>query len=403
MEEDRKASSGTVHPNALLPFFLGPHGHPAVHTPTDNNRNSRVAISPANVSPGMRLAVQMTSACVGSLITSLLVTPLDVVKVRLQAMSEAIEPSRTSNHSHKGLPHLTPASCSTCSHYSFSNGLMEHVFHKSYCRHFSNEALVIGLTSNSSITQVMSRIVRTEGFPALWDGLAPTLVMAVPSTVIYMVMYDDFSHNILPSWNFSQSSSALLAGGISRVVAGTLVAPFELIRTQMQSSQEVASLGMRKKFLLNIKENGVQSLWRGLTPTLMRDVPFSILYWGLYEEFRKRTMCFMEGSSVFMQSFISGAAAGGIAAFATTPFDVIKTRQQVDIFQTGHQELPLVTKMNKSKGTFELLNTICREEGFSRLFTGVAPRVVKVAPACAIMIGSYDVGKAMFGISTYQS
>jgi solute carrier family 25 protein 39/40 len=44
----------------------------------------------------------------------------------------------------------------------------------------------------------------------------------------------------------------------------------------------------------------------------------------------------------------------------------------------------------------QLLWYIFRTEGVSGLFKGWIPRTLKVAPACAIMISSYEVGKKTF-------
>jgi len=39
---------------------------------------------------------------------------------------------------------------------------------------------------------------------------------------------------------------------------------------------------------------------------------------------------------------------------------------------------------------------IYSHHGISGLFTGLTPRLVKVAPACAIMISSFEYGKRFF-------
>lgn len=46
--------------------------------------------------------------------------------------------------------------------------------------------------------------------------------------------------------------------------------------------------------------------------------------------------------------------------------------------------------------TVTALQRIFRNNGIKGLFAGVIPRVIKVAPACAIMITSFEYGKAVF-------
>ncbi len=76
-------------------------------------------------------------------------------------------------------------------------------------------------------------------------------------------------------------------------------------------------------------------LWRGLTPTLWRDVPFSAIYFAGYEA-AKRSLTgggLGEGNAAgsgeeFGVAFVAGAASGSLAAVLTHPFDVIKTKLQ---------------------------------------------------------------------------
>lgn len=46
--------------------------------------------------------------------------------------------------------------------------------------------------------------------------------------------------------------------------------------------------------------------------------------------------------------------------------------------------------------TWAIMKNIVAKNGFSGLFTGLIPRLIKIAPACAIMISTYEFGKAFF-------
>lgn len=42
------------------------------------------------------------------------------------------------------------------------------------------------------------------------------------------------------------------------------------------------------------------------------------------------------------------------------------------------------------------MKNIYATNGIGGLFTGLAPRLIKIAPACAIMISSFEYGKLFF-------
>jgi solute carrier family 25 protein 39/40 len=164
-----------------------------------------------------------------------------------------------------------------------------------------------------------------------------------------------------------------------------------------------------------------RALWRGLGPTLWRDVPFSGIYWMGYEAIKAALMARLpkrggndgrpSAAETYGVAFVGGVGAGSVAAFATTPFDVVKTRLQVEAYRT-------VTTASSSAGagvaaaasaaraadslpsasTGALLQRVLREEGVRGLFTGLGPRVAKVAPACAIMISTYELGKNLLHV-----
>src|ERR1700733_2886828 len=117
--------------------------------------------------------------------------------------------------------------------------------------------------------------------------------IAVPSQTSYMVLYDALLNDIIPE----HPTSPLFAGVVARTTVSTAFSPLELLRTRLQSTPfhidtprtfRETAIGMKQM----VHAEGIWSLWRGLPPTLWRDVPFSGIYWMGYESskalFRKR-------------------------------------------------------------------------------------------------------------------
>ena len=65
-----------------------------------------------------------------------------------------------------------------------------------------------------------------------------------------------------------------LVGGFARISATTITNPLELIRTQKMSAK-LSYNDLIVTLKQSVRTRGVRSLWRGLVPTLWRDVPFS--------------------------------------------------------------------------------------------------------------------------------
>ena len=207
--------------------------------------------------------------------------------------------------------------------------------------------------------------------------------MAVPANVIYFVGYDTLRTS-LPS-SIPPTLAPLIAGMSARTFAVAAISPLELFRTRLQAYHPTENRSSFRSVLEGIsslvREQGLRSLWRGLELTLWRDVPFSGIYWTGYEYLRhkfKQHEVFRRGGEAgfFEEAFTAGWASGTLAAFLTQPFDVSKTRRQV---YSGAD----VTS------TVRLMGMIRQEEGIRGLWKGFVPRMLKVAPACAIMYGPF--------------
>ncbi|KAJ2893461.1 hypothetical protein MKZ38_008669 [Zalerion maritima] len=404
---------------------------------------------------------KMVSAMSGSLLTSLLVTPLDVVRVRWQSQSvqtpprppnatdvsnaakaaglkpmtaDLAKPAIDTANSFKPSASLGVTAC--CREVFFMNNNAE------FCLAGPKLEGLEGVTASSlhnvecAVEQVqkktftstfdgMRKIAQSDGFTALWRGLSPTLVMTIPGNIIYYAGYDwlRYNKNSPIAKATRDIYTPLVAGMVARILAVTAVSPIELFRTRMLATSGVSAAGHLVETFKGmeemIKHQGYRSLWRGLTLTLWRDVPFSGIYWLGYETTRNKLTDMREqhqhlpleyeGSTVqarrrfqsrenqmdtFIDSFTAGALSGAIASIVTMPFDVAKTRTQ--IFRNARPAANASSMAPEDRPILRLLWHIFETEGVTGLFRGWVPRTLKVAPACAIMISSYEVGKRTF-------
>ncbi|CAI9541360.1 unnamed protein product [Staurois parvus] len=311
---------------------------------------------------------QIMASSAGALLTSLFVTPLDVVKIRLQAQNRP----------------FTKGKC-----FVYCNGLMDHLC---VCENGNSKAWYKAPPRRFTGTaDAFVQIVRNEGVRSLWSGLPPTLVMAIPATVIYFTCYDQLRDLLIHRVNNAETAS-LISGATARLGAVTLISPLELVRTKMQY-RPLSYWELRQCIEISVANDGWLSLWRGWGPSVLRDVPFSAMYWYNYE-FGRKWLCqrYNKLEPTVPISFTAGAMSGSIAAFVTLPFDVVKTRRQIEL-----GELEAMNKSPKrSSSTWNMMMRIISENGFKGLYAGLLPRLMKVAPACAIMISTYEFWKAFF-------
>ncbi|KAH1022320.1 hypothetical protein HUJ04_011741 [Dendroctonus ponderosae] len=307
---------------------------------------------------------QAAASCTGALLTSVIMTPLDVVKIRIQAQQKA-----------------------TNSCFLYCNGLMDHI-----CSCQPMDPI--------KPLDAFVQIGRAEGVTSLWSGLSPTLVLSIPATICYFVTYEQLRLKLKAKYNSNKlpNESArqpfwipLVSGASARVLSVTLVNPLELIRTKMQS-QKLSYLELGEALKNLVRTDGYKGLWRGVFPTLLRDVPFSAIYWMSYESIKSYMGC---DHPSFRQSFIGGAISGSIAATITVPFDVVKTHQQIEFGSDFFSENGKPAKRQR-RSTAMVFRDIYSQYGVRGLYTGLTPRLIKVAPACAIMISSFEYGKVFF-------
>ncbi|KAK1921655.1 mitochondrial carrier domain-containing protein [Papiliotrema laurentii] len=133
-------------------------------------------------------------------------------------------------------------------------------------------------------------ILRKDGIRGLYRGLSASY-LGVSEGVIQWVLYERFKRLSKPSADDKQSILAYMgsivgASGGAKAVASLITYPHEVIRTRLRQpavNGVVKYTGLAQTLKLVLKEEGVASLYGGLTPHMLRVVPNAACMFLIYE------------------------------------------------------------------------------------------------------------------------
>ena len=144
-------------------------------------------------------------------------------------------------------------------------------------------------------------LAREEGLRGYFRGLLPA-VAGVSHGAVYFVAYEQLKRRRaeqIAGLSTSMSTSSgkqkpalsntdyLLISGLSKVIAGTLTYPHQVIRARMQTYADDAGQGGGGRLLDNIaalwRRDGMIGFYKGLGPSLLRVVPSTCVTFLVYE------------------------------------------------------------------------------------------------------------------------
>jgi len=232
------------------------------------------------------------------------------------------------------------------------------------------------------------KVLRNEGFVGLYRGLGPQIIGVAPEKAIKLTV-NDLLRGLFEDKSKGEIYFPLevLAGGGAGASQVLFTNPLEIVKIRLQVAGEVGKghTGPKVGAMAIIRELGFAGLYKGAGACLLRDIPFSAIYFPTYAKM-KDLLRDEDGKLGPKDLLIAGAVAGIPAASLVTPADVIKTRLQVKA-RTGEQTYT---------GIRDCFWKVLTQEGPRAFFKGFVARVFRSSPQFGVTLLSYEMLQKWF-------
>jgi len=231
-------------------------------------------------------------------------------------------------------------------------------------------------------TRLMSKegFLKAGGMKGTWKGVVPIALGSAPSAAVFFSTYETCkgifkrANGGKDEWYFHSLSSS-----IGEFFACSVRVPAVMLANNLQVGK-YATLGEAAGAIH--KAGGIPAFWSGFGTMVIRDIPFAILQFPIYEACKNKIAEYQGAPCSPTQGACCGSFAGSIAGASTTPLEVAKTR----IFIDNSNALA----DRKYSGTWSTLSLVAKEEGMAGLFGGLAPRVFWITLGGFVFFGAYE-------------
>ncbi|KAF1385884.1 hypothetical protein PFLUV_G00112400 [Perca fluviatilis] len=225
-----------------------------------------------------------------------------------------------------------------------------------------------------------------EGLLGLWRGNSATMVRVIPYAALQFCSHDQYK-KLLGSYYGYQGKALppfprFLAGSLAGTTAAMLTYPLDMARARMAVTAREMYSNIMHVFVRISQEEGVRTLYRGFTPTIMGVIPYAGITFFTYETLKKlHTEKTKRPQPYPHERLAFGACAGLIGQSASYPLDVVRRRMQT-AGVTGSSYSTILGTMRE----------IVTQEGVVRgLYKGLSMNWIKGPIAVGMSLTTFDI------------
>ncbi|MCJ1336091.1 hypothetical protein MMC09_001367 [Bachmanniomyces sp. S44760] len=240
---------------------------------------------------------------------------------------------------------------------------------------------VVGEEGYNGMIDCFRKIIKNEGFSRLYRGINAPILMEAPKRATKFAANDEWGklyRNMFGAAKMDQKLS-ILTGASAGATEAFVVVPFELIKIRLQDKASAGKYnGMVDAVVKVIKAEGPLALYNGLESTLWRHILWNAGYFGCIYQVRELIPRATNKSGQMGNDLVAGATGGTVGTILNTPMDVVKSRIQ--------NSPKIAGSIPKYNWAWPAVATVFREEGFSALYKGFIPKVLRLGPGGGILL-----------------
>jgi len=252
------------------------------------------------------------------------------------------------------------------------------------------------------IGDCFSRVIREEGFMALWRGNLANVLRYFPTQALNFAFKDQFKrmfgYDQRRDGYWKWFAGNLASGGAAGACSLAFVYSLDYARTRLANDNKSAKKGGGERqfnglvdvYRKTLATDGVAGLYRGFTISCVGIIVYRGLYFGMYDSLKPVLLTgSLEGS--FLGSFFLGWGITIGAGLASYPIDTIRRRMMM----TSGEAV-------KYKSSIHAFNEIVKKEGVKSLFKGAGANILRAVAGAGVLAGYDQLQLLVFG-KTYGS
>ena len=201
--------------------------------------------------------------------------------------------------------------------------------------------------------------------------LSASLLRQITYSTTRFGVYEELKSRLTSSTKNPSLPTLIAMASTSGLLGGIAGNPADVLNVRMQHDAALPEARRRNyKHALDgmirmFREEGLKSLFRGVSPNSMRAVLMTASQLASYDEFKRTLIAHTPLVDNLAAHFSASFLAGFVATTICSPVDVVKTR---------------VMSAHGNGSIFGLLTETWRTEGFAWMFRGWVPSFIRLGP-----------------------